>query len=257
MKILFFDMEFANGKVPGSVYSFGYVRTDKKFKLTEPQTDLLINPDCEWNDYVRQHILAYPMATVRQASLFPAYYKRMKKLLCRSDLVVGFAVKNDTVAMRKACERYGLAPLSFRCLDLERVCRSLRDYPQAHGLSGYVRAYTGIDPANQHRSDGDAYATMMLLRAICEKHGVAPKDIGRVFAEAFQDSVPPEEKKSRKKGKATEAAPQTEQKPATATATAADAPQRKKRRRRRRHKPKTGGAGDGVQTTGTDRLGPN
>ena len=24
MKLLFFDMEFANGKVPGSIYSFGY-----------------------------------------------------------------------------------------------------------------------------------------------------------------------------------------------------------------------------------------
>lgn len=107
MKILFFDMEFANGKIPGSVYSFGYVRTDRKFRLTEPQTDLLINPDCEWNDYVRRNILAYQMSTVKQASLFPAYYKRMKKLLCKSDLVVGFAVKNDTTALRKACERYG------------------------------------------------------------------------------------------------------------------------------------------------------
>ena len=176
MKILFFDMEFANGKIPGSVYSFGYVRTDRKFRLTEPQTDLLINPDCEWNDYVRRNILAYQMSTVKQASLFPAYYKRMKKLLCKSDLVVGFAVKNDTTALRKACERYGLKPLSFRCLDLERVCRSLRDYPQAHGLDGYVRAYTGIDPANRHRSDGDAYATMLLLKGICEKHGVDVRD---------------------------------------------------------------------------------
>lgn len=192
MKILFFDMEFANGKIPGSVYSFGYVRTNRKFRLTDPQTDLLMNPDCQWNDYVRRNILAYPMSTVKQAALFPAYYKRLKKLLCRSDLVVGFAVKNDTTALRKACERYGLKPLSFRCLDLERVCRSLRDYPQAHGLDGYVRAYTGIEPANRHRSDGDAYATMMLLKAICEKHGVDAKDVTKIYASAFLDSLPKE-----------------------------------------------------------------
>ena len=202
MKILFFDMEFANGKIPGSVYSFGYVRTDRKFRLTEPQTDLLINPDCEWNDYVRRNILAYQMSTVKQASLFPAYYKRMKKLLCRSDLVVGFAVKNDTTALRKACERYGLKPLSFRCLDLERVCRSLRDYPQAHGLDGYVRAYTGIDPANRHRSDGDAYATMLLLKGICEKHGVDVRDVAKIYAAAFTDSLP-QEMQEGKKGKRT------------------------------------------------------
>ena len=198
MKILFFDMEFANGKIPGSVYSFGYVRTDRKFRLTEPQTDLLINPDCEWNDYVRRNILAYQMSTVKQASLFPAYYKRMKKLLCKSDLVVGFAVKNDTTALRKACERYGLKPLSFRCLDLERVCRSLRDYPQAHGLDGYVRAYTGIDPANRHRSDGDAYATMLLLKGICEKHGVDVRDVAKIYAAAFTDSLPQEMQEGRK-----------------------------------------------------------
>ncbi len=202
MKILFFDMEFANGKIPGSVYSFGYVRTDRKFRLTEPQTDLLINPDCEWNDYVRRNILAYQMSTVKQASLFPAYYKRMKKLLCKSDLVVGFAVKNDTTALRKACERYGLKPLSFRCLDLERVCRSLRDYPQAHGLDGYVRAYTGIDPANRHRSDGDAYATMLLLKGICEKHGVDARDVAKIYAAAFTDSLP-QEMQEGKKGKRT------------------------------------------------------
>ncbi len=200
MKILFFDMEFANGKIPGSVYSFGYVRTDRNFRLTDPQTDLLINPDCEWNDYVRRNILAYPMSAVKQASLFPAYYKRLKKLLCKSDLVVGFAVKNDTTALRKACERYGLKPLSFRCLDLERVCRSLRDYPQAHGLDGYVRAYTGIDPANRHRSDGDAYATMMLLRAICEKHGVDARNVAKIYVAALTDSLPQDSQES-KKGK--------------------------------------------------------
>ena len=200
MKILFFDMEFANGKIPGSVYSFGYVRTDRKFRLTEPQTDLLINPDCEWNDYVRQHILAYPMATVKQAAPFPAYYKRLKKLLCRSDLIVGFAVKNDTTALRKACERYGLKPLAFRCLDLERVCRSLRDHPQAHGLDGYVRAYTGMEPENRHRSDGDAFATMMLLRAICRKHGVDAKDVSKIYSAAFIDSLPQEPVDSEKEG---------------------------------------------------------
>lgn len=233
MKILFFDMEFANGKMPGSVYSFGYVRTDRRFRLTEPQTDLLINPDCAWNDYVRQHILAYPMTTVRQASLFPAYYKRIKKLLCRSTLVVGFAVNNDTTALRRACERYGLQPLRFRCLDLERVCRSLRDYPQAHGLDGYVRAYTGIEPSNRHRSDGDAYATMMLLQAICEKHGIAPKDVERVFASAFIDSIPPEKKPQ-------EGEPTTEQESAQA------GKQGSRRKRSRKKKP---AQGDGTAQT--------
>ena len=37
MKILYFDMEFANGQVPGSIYSIGYVVTDEDgyLRLTE------------------------------------------------------------------------------------------------------------------------------------------------------------------------------------------------------------------------------
>ena len=196
-------MEFANGKVPGSVYSLGYVQTNHKFKLTEPQTDLLMNPDCEWNNYVRSHILAYPMKTVKSAALFPAYYKRLKKLLCHADLVVGFAVKNDTVALRRVCERYGLKPLEFQCLDMERLCKQFGDFPEAHGLSGYVRSYCGFEPANQHRSDGDAYATMLLLKEICRRHDLSPKKLKVQFADQLISSMTlptPKIQKVRKQG---------------------------------------------------------
>ena len=49
MKLLFFDMEFADGKVPGSIYSLGYLMTDENFEIIRPQTDLIINPDSSWN----------------------------------------------------------------------------------------------------------------------------------------------------------------------------------------------------------------
>ena len=189
MKILFFDMEFANGKVPGSVYSLGYVMTNEKFELTEPQTDLLINPDCEWNNYVKTHILAYPFNTVMSASLFPAYYRRIKKLMCKADLVVGFAVKNDTTALKKACERYGLKPLSFACLDMERLCVRFKDHPEAHGLDGWVRAYCNVVPENRHRSDGDAYATMLLLKELCRLHQISPKDLKKLYPDQFVQSL--------------------------------------------------------------------
>jgi DNA polymerase III epsilon subunit-like protein len=238
MKIVFFDMEFANGKIPGSVYSIGYVQTDHRFKLTEPQTDLLMNPDCEWNAYVRTHILAYPMRVVKEAALFPVYYKRLKRLLCKADLVVGFAVKNDTVALRRACERYGLKPLEFDCLDMERVCKTYQDHPDAHGLSGYVRAYCGEEPKNQHRSDGDAYATMMLLRAICELHGLSPKKIKQEFADQLVSSMtlpePKPERHRRPKRQIDAKTEQTEANPQTEMAPSAP---KKKRRRRRKKKP--------------------
>ena len=238
MKIVFFDMEFANGKIPGSVYSIGYVQTDHKFKLTEPQTDLLMNPDCEWNAYVRSNILAYPMRIVNEAALFPAYYKRLKRLLCHADLVVGFAVKNDTVALRRACERYGLKPLAFQCLDMEWVCKTYKDHPEAHGLSGYVRAYCGEEPKNQHRSDGDAYATMMLLRAICELHGLSPKKLRHMFEDQLVSSMTLPEPKPKRQRPSKKRTDEKKEQAETATATTSTPPvQKKKRRRRRKKKP--------------------
>ena len=182
MRIVFFDMEFANGKIPGSVYSFGFVQTNERFELTEPQTDLLMNPECEWNDYVKQHILAYPMKTVESAASFPRYYRRIRRLLRRADLTVGFAVQNDIKALTKVCERYRLKPIDFSCLDMERLCRARKDYPEAHGLDGYVRTYCGISPRDRHRSDGDAYATMLLLRELCRRLGLSPQQLAKQSA---------------------------------------------------------------------------
>lgn len=223
MKILFFDMEFANGKIQGSIYSFGYVQTNGKFKLTQPQTDILMNPECNFNDYVRSHILAYPMATVREASTFPAYYKRLKKLLCHADLAVGFAVGNDTAALLHDCERYGLKPPVFKCLDMERVCKKYPDHREARGLSGCVEAWCGKIPEHQHRSDGDAFATMLLFRAVCEAKGIAPKAAAKVFADCMIPSVPPAPKK--KKGA---------EEPESGDSAKPQASGKRRRRRRRR-----------------------
>ena len=231
MKILFFDMEFANGKIPGSIYSFGYVQTNAKLKLTQPQTDILMNPECKFNDYVRKNILAYPMDTVKEASTFPAYYKRLKKLLCRADLVVGFAVGNDTAALFRDCERYQLKPLVFRCLDMERLCKKIPDHREVYGLSNCVEAWSGTIPDHQHRSDGDAYATMLLFRAICQTKEISPKSIAKRFSDCMIPSIPPTPKE---KPKTNEKEKQIENGKTTAKSMASPANGTHRRRRRRR-----------------------
>ncbi len=201
MKLVFFDMEFANGKIPGSVYSFGYLQTDGKFAVTEPQTDLLMNPECEWNEYVRHRILAYPMKTVESAAPFPRYYKRIRRLLRKADLTVGFAVGNDLHALYHVCGRYGLKPFSFPCLDLEQLCRARKDYPEAHGLDGYVRAYCGCTPANRHRSDGDAYATMLLFRELCRRLEMTPAELARQYAACVVQAEGPQRRRADSQGR--------------------------------------------------------
>lgn len=174
MKILFFDMEFANGRVKGSIYSIGYLITDENFEILEPPTDLLIHPDSEWNSYVLENILVYPRETIESAPKFPEVYDSVRRLFEGVDLEVGFALSNDTGALRADCLRYGLEPMNFRWLDTEKLCRLMDEHTEARGLAGCVRAWCGQDPENQHRSDGDALATMMLLRAICRAKHVTP-----------------------------------------------------------------------------------
>ena len=198
MRILFFDMEFADGKVPGSVYSFGYVVTDGNFKIKKKATDILINPESSWNQYVKKNILAYPIEEVNAAPAFPSHYKRIKKLFDKADIAVGFAIGNDVTALRKDCLRYQLPLLEYEYFDTELLCRLMGDYPRARGLAKCVEAWCGQIPDNQHRSDGDALATMLLLCAICRAKHATVDMIMEAYPECCGSTYP----KTKAKGKA-------------------------------------------------------
>ncbi len=189
MKMLFFDMEFANGKVPGSIYSLGYLMTDENFNVIREASDILMNPDATWNEYVEANILAYPKETVEAAPKFPELYDSLRALFAEADIAVGFAVSNDLRALRKNCERYGLEPFRFRAFDMEKLCRKQEEHKEAHGLGGYVTAWCGEEPDNRHRSDGDALATMMLFRAICQAKHATPEMMLTVYPECGTSSL--------------------------------------------------------------------
>lgn len=188
LKILFFDMEFANGKIPGSVFSFGYVITDEEFNILSGPADICINPDCEWNEYVAKNILAYSMETIEASPTFPDCYERIHSLFAEADIAVGFSVSNDNSALRRVCERYGLSPILYRWFDMEKLCRKQDKHREAHGLAGYVTAWCREAPENQHRSDGDALATMHLMRAICEDAHVDGEMLTIAYPECAGDT---------------------------------------------------------------------
>ncbi len=198
MKILYFDMEFANGQVKGSIYSMGYLMTDENFTLLTPPTDLIINPDCAWNEYVEHKILAYPKEDVENQPTFPDVYEKIKALFDEAEIAVGFAAGNDTRELRQDCDRYGLPQIQFPYLDLEPLCKSDGKYRFAHGLAGYVKAYCGFDPENQHRSDGDAYATMKLFEALCKAKHATPDMMIAAYPECCGEAVPVVREKKKK-----------------------------------------------------------
>ena len=198
VKILFFDMEFADGKVPGSVYSFGYMMTNEDFEELIPPTDLLINPESTWNEYVEKNILAYPKEEVDAAPTFADRYEEIAALFAEADLAVGFALGNDIRALRKDCERYGLPVITYASFDTERLCRKLEEHKSAHGLGGCVQAWCGEEPDHRHRSDGDAYATMLLFRAICNAKHVTPDMMVLAYPECAGERKEQPKKKPKK-----------------------------------------------------------
>lgn len=195
IRILFFDMEFANGKVKGSVYSIGYMITDEEFRILTPPTDLLIAPECEWNDYVKEHILAYPIEEVEAAPAFSACYEQISALFSSVDVAVGFSVSNDVRALRADCVRYALPVLTYRWFDVERLCRKMEEHKDAHGLDGYFAAWCNGVPDHRHRSDGDAYATARVMEAICREKRVDAQMIFTAYPECGGVASETEKKK--------------------------------------------------------------
>ncbi len=201
MKLLFFDMEFANGQVPGSVYSFGYVLTDEELSILYGPSDILINPDAPFNEYVAERILAYPMEQVEAAPAFPALYEQIKALFDGADMAIGFSVNNDVRELKRDCARYGLEPIRYSYFDVERLCRLQEEHKEAHGLAGYCAAWCGEAPDNQHRSDGDALATMQLFRAVCRAKHVTPDMMIEAYPECVGTTVEQEKGGARSAGK--------------------------------------------------------
>ncbi len=201
MKLLFFDMEFANGQVPGSVYSFGYLMTNEEFSIFYEPTDILINPDAPFNEYVAERILAYPMEQVEAAPMFPALYGQIKALFDEADVAIGFSVNNDVRELKRDCARYGLEPIRYSYFDVERLCRLQEEHREAHGLAGYCVAWCGEEPDNQHRSDGDALATMQLFRAVCRAKHVTPDMMIEAYPECTGSTAEQEKGGAKSAGK--------------------------------------------------------
>ena len=138
---------------------------------------------------MQEHILAYPKEEIEASPKFYERYGEIKALFESVDVAVGFSLNNDMRELRGACLRYELEMPQFQTLDTELLCRKLEEHKDAHGLAGYVRAWCGEEPANQHRSDGDALATMHLMRAICADSHIDAEMLITAFPECAGDTI--------------------------------------------------------------------
>ena len=167
------------------------------------------------------------METIEASPLFPECYENIRALFAEADIAVGFSVSNDVAALRQVCERYGLSPILYHWFDMEKLCRRADKHREAHGLAGYVTAWCGKAPENQHRSDGDALATMHLMRAVCRDAHVDGEMLIIAYPECCGDTTVQNQPKKKKNANTTNKNGKKRRRPRhrkKKSATAADAP---------------------------------
>ncbi len=183
MNYLFFDIECANCDYGnGKICSFGYVKLNDLLEVTEIR-DIIINPKApfrlrSYGANAKVNIkLAYPESVFKIAKPFPDHYEEVRSLLLGPNtLIFGFAPENDAGFLRSEFERYGLPMIDFRFYDVQRIFKHCSEDSEKN-LSSLPTACEslGIDPdiAN-HKSSSDALATAMVLKKLCQKHGLSP-----------------------------------------------------------------------------------
>ena len=173
MKYLFFDIECANCyQNCAKIFSLGYLITDENFNVLHEKEDVLINPRDRFDWYVAKKMMAYPREIFKDMPPFPDFYERFKAMFEDEDtMVVGYAVTNDVHFLHDDCRRYGLAPFTYRFYDVQQLYARQPVNNTAKNLEDSLLSWCNVEPENLHRSDEDAYNTMLIMKAIAAYHG--------------------------------------------------------------------------------------
>ncbi len=172
-KYLFFDIECANCyNNCAKLFSLGYVVTDEAFNIIREKEDVLINPRDRFDWYVAKKMMAYPREIFADKPAFPEFYEFFREMFEDPDTtVIGYAVTNDVHFLQDDCKRYGLTPYTYRFYDVQQIYARQPENNTAKNLEDSLLSWCGIEAENLHRSDEDAYNTMLILKAICAYHG--------------------------------------------------------------------------------------
>lgn len=177
MNYCFFDIECANcygGK--GKICSFGYVITDDQFNILEKK-DIVINPRSSFN-LGPDLKLAYTKAEFRQAAPFPDYYDEIGALLEYPEYVIlGYSIENDCNFLRSDCKRYNLPCFEFPFYDVQCMIMQMFDLQNMPSLQKALEFFGMHEDQEIHKSDDDAYMTMLAMKGACIHLGITPSEL--------------------------------------------------------------------------------
>lgn len=193
MKYVFFDIECACVyKSVAKICAFGYVVTDERFEVLARE-DVLMNPKGKFHLTDRKGkeglTLPYEYEDFKKYPVFRGEYAKIRALLEDKDaIVLGHATMNDVNYLNLETKRYKLPSFRFSFYDTQIFYMSaVGEYGRQFGL-GVIAEELGVE-FTPHRAVDDAYATMRVCRALCERentdvsglaerYGVRPGRIG-------------------------------------------------------------------------------
>ena len=175
MNYLFFDVECANSfDGVGKICEFGYVLTDENLNVIK-QGIHLINPDAEFDWYVKYKIISYAIKEYEKAPKYPQIYRmHIQELVELPDtLYVGHGVRDDIKYLNDEANRYNLPRFERQCIDSSQIHRRFYDLPQTKGLKAIVKELEIGDHKKLHNSEYDAKMTLEYVKRMCEESGLS------------------------------------------------------------------------------------
>lgn len=175
MNYLFFDIECANlfGGT-GKICEFGYVLVDEGLNVIKNGI-YLIDPDVEFDWYVKENIISYPVEEYRNAPKYPAVYEEhIRPLLELPDTVfVGHRVSNDLKFLNDEARRYSLPRFAGKTIDASVIHRNYNGLSKPLKL-GNIVAGLGLGEVDKlHNSEYDALMTLEYVRLMCRESGLS------------------------------------------------------------------------------------
>ena len=175
MNYLFFDVECANNfDGVGKICEFGYVLTDENLNIIK-QGIYLINPDAEFDWYVKYKIISYAIKEYEKAPKYPQIYRmHIQELVELPDtLYVGHGVRDDIKYLNDEANRYNLPRFERQCIDSSQIHMRFYNLPQTKRLKAIVKELEIGDHKKLHNSEYDAKMTLEYVKRMCEESGLS------------------------------------------------------------------------------------
>ena len=175
MNYLFFDVECANCfDGVGKICEFGYVLTDENLNVIK-QGIHLINPDAEFDWYVKYKIISYAIKEYEKAPKYPQIYRmHIQELVELPDTIyVGHGVRDDIKYLNDEANRYNLPRFERQCVDSSQIHRRFYNLPQTKGLKAIVKELEIGDHKKLHNSEYDAKMTLEYVKRMCEESSLS------------------------------------------------------------------------------------